>query len=318
MKLAINIARTGGNGGVARSLFSLVKAMEYHDIDIYTMQFISNGFVPQGKNVTIRWFEKNNNELHITIDKEKEYDLFIYYASRTPIYLGEHLKSRKRIVIPNGNDVRPIEKRFDYVYCEAEDGIRYFATLNKKALITPCIILPVDHLNPIDDLPEKYFLTVFNPYDLDRHYSDGFKPYKGYDLIYEIADFFALPLVWCHTDEYSHNIHAHPNIIHFTNLEQQKMYYLYQNATAYVSFSREESFGYAIADAMMFDKPIISRSVGVISLLDKNQKGLYLYRTKDGLKDFLKTEIFEDGDYDKTRFSPRIFEKELMDLANAN
>ena len=120
MKLAINIARTGGNGGVARSLFSLVKAMEYHDIDIYTMQFISNGFVPQGKNVTIRWFEKINNELHITIDKEKEYDLFIYYASRTPIYLGEHLKSRKRIVIPNGNDVRPIEKRFDYVYCEAE------------------------------------------------------------------------------------------------------------------------------------------------------------------------------------------------------
>jgi glycosyltransferase involved in cell wall biosynthesis len=318
MRIAINVARIGGIGGVSRNVYTFVRAMMDHEIDIYTMQFIPRGFVPQGENITIRWFEKKNDGLHIAIEKDKEYDLYFYYASRIPIYLGDQLNTRKKVVIPSGNDVRAIEGCFDYVYCQAEDGIRYFDDIRKKLAITPCVIIPVDQTEPVEGIPSAFFLTVFNPYELNRQYQDGLKPCKGYDLVYELADSFALPLVWCHTSEtlpIKHNIREHPNIIHLDNLKQEKMYYLYQKTTAYVSFSREESFGWSIADAIMFDKPIISRRIGVLSSLDSNQKGLYFYRNTQELRDLFKYDAFESGSYDKECFSAERFEEKLLSLA---
>lgn len=280
MKIAISVGIVGGIGGAERNVYTFAKAMQAHEIDIFAMQFLPRGFVPQGDNITIRWFEKKSDGLHITIEKDKEYDLYFYYRACGPIYLGNHLKVGKKVIIPNGNDVRDIEQYFDYVYCEAEDGIRYFSDMSKKLIIMPCVIIPVSYMEPVEGIPSAFLLTVFNPYDLDRQYQDGLKPCKGYDLIYELADSFALPLVWCHSDlslPIKHNIKEHSNIIHLNNLKQEKMYYLYQKATAYVSFSREESFGCAIADAIMFDKPIISRRIGVLSSFDANLKGLYPY-----------------------------------------
>ena len=155
LNIAINIAITGGIGGIERNLFTFAKAMKAHSIDIYTMQFIPRGFVPSGNNVTIRWFEKQKDQLHITLEDEKVYDLYFYYAACSPIYIGEYLKARKRVVIPNGNDVREIEHHFDYVFCQAEDGIRYFDDMSKKLPITPCVIIPVDKTEPIEDLPPE-------------------------------------------------------------------------------------------------------------------------------------------------------------------
>lgn len=318
MKIAISIGIVGGIGGIERNVYTFVKAMEAHMIDIYAMQFIPRGFVPRGDNVTIGWFEKRNDGLHITIDKDKEYDLYFYYAACGPVYIGNHLNVRKKLVLPNGNDVRAIEKYFDYVVCQAEDGIRYFDDMSKKVLITPCVIIPVTHTEPMEGIPSRFFLTVFNSYDLNRQYDDGLKPCKGYDLIYELADHFELPLVWCHSDESlpsKHNIKEHPNIIHFHNLKQEKMYYLYEKATAYVSFSREESFGWSIADAMMFDKPIISRNIGVISSCDFNQKGFYIYDNTLQLQDLLRKDSFENGAYDKECFLPQRFEEKLLSIA---
>ncbi len=316
MKIAVSIAVTGGTGGVARNLYTLSTVMASHTVDIYTMRFIPRGLVPQGKNVSIRWFEQGPQGPCITL-YNRLYDLYIYYASRQPIYLGSHLNARKKAVLPNGNDVRAIETHFDYVLCQADDGIRYFEDLTKKAIIEPCVTLPVDHFESIEGLPDKYFLTVFNPYDLDREYSDGFKPYKGQDLLYETADHFALPLIWCHGDEAvhtEHNLEDHPNIIHFHNLAQEKMYYLYQQAAAYVSFSREEGYGWAIADAMLFDKPVISRRVGVLSSFDPDQHGLHLYHSKEELIKLISRDAFGAGAYDKSIFSPKRFENKLMNL----
>ncbi|MBW2319341.1 MAG: glycosyltransferase [Deltaproteobacteria bacterium] len=318
LNIAISIAITGGIGGIERNLFTLTKAMRNHFIDIYTMQFIPRGFVPQGENVTIRWFERKNDQLHITIEDGKEYDIYLYYAACNPIYIGNHLNVRKKVIIPNGNDVRGIEKHFDYVFCQATDGVRYFDDMSKKLPITPCVIMPVDRTEAVENLPEKYFLTVFNPYDRNCRYRDGFKPCKGYDLIYELADQFALPLIWCHSDQslpIRQNIKNHSKIIHMSNLSQENLYYLYGQATAYVSFSREESFGWALADAIMFDKPIISRNVGVVSSLDPSLKGLYIYNDTDGLISFLKCRSFERGAYDKTCFSPKKFEEKLLSIA---
>ncbi|MBW2109294.1 MAG: glycosyltransferase, partial [Deltaproteobacteria bacterium] len=253
----------------------------------------------------------------IDIDRNKHYDLYIYYASRAPVYIGNQLDAKRKAVIPNGNDVRPIEKWFDYVFCQAEDNFRYFDESEKGVLLRPCVIIPVDHTQEVEGLPEEFFLTVFNPYELDRHYEDGFKPYKGYDLLYELADYLSMPLVWCHCDEsvkIAHNIKKHPNIIHMHNLEQEKMYSLYEHCTAYVSFSREESFGWAVADALMYNKPVISRRVGVISSLRPEEKGLYLYKDRDELKALLGRRSFEDGDYDKHPFSVKAFEKKMMAL----
>ena len=320
MNIAISIAITGGIGGIERNIYTFVKAMAEHSIDIYTMQFIPRGFVPKGKNVMIRWFEQTDNGLHITIEDQKYYDLYFYYAACRPIYIGNHIDVGKKIVIPNGNDVRAIEKNFDHVFCQAHDGIRYFDNLAKKALITPCVIIPVDHTQSVAGIPSEYFLTIFNPYDRDCKYDDGFKPCKGYDLLYDLADTMALPLIWCHSDESlpnRQNIKEHPNIIHMHNISQEKLYHLYEHATAYVSFSREESFGWSLADALMFDKPIISRNVGVISSLDPNQRGLYLYQNKAELQNLLQRSSFDNGSYDKTPFSPALFEKKILALASA-
>ena len=217
MNIAISIAITGGIGGIERNLYTFVKAMNGHSIDIYTMQFIPRGFVPRGENVTIRWFEKNGDKLHIAIEDKKDYDIYFYYAACSPIYIGNYIKAQKRVVIPNGNDVREIEEHFDYVFCQADDGVRYFDDMNKKLSITPCVIIPVEKTEPVEDLPPRFFLTVFNPYHRDCHYEDGFKPYKGYDLLYESVDHLPFPLIWCHSDDslpVNQNIKEHPKKYH--------------------------------------------------------------------------------------------------------
>ena len=321
MNIAISIAITGGIGGIERNLYTFVEAMTGHSIDIYTMQFIPRGFVPHGDNVKIRWFEKKGDKLYIAIDDRKDYDIYFYYAACSPVYIGNHLKARKRVVIPNGNDVSEIEKYFDYVFCQAVDGVRYFNDMEKRLPITPCVIIPVKETEQVEDLPPHFFLTVFNPYNRDCHYEDGFKPAKGYDLLYESADHLAFPLIWCHSDNslpVKENIRQHPNIIHMPNLSQERLYYLYEKALAYISFSREESFGWSLADAIMFDKPIISRSVGVISSLDQDQKGLHIYRNAVELKDLLKRDSFENVNYDKSIFSPEIFEEKIISIADSS
>jgi glycosyltransferase involved in cell wall biosynthesis len=318
MKIAISIAVVGGTGGVARNIFSLVKAMEKHEMDIYTMRYIPRGLVPQGKNVTIRWFENGPDGPRINIEN-KDYDLYIYYASRSPIYLGNHLGVRKKMILPCGNDVRDVEQHFDFVLCQAEDGTKYFNDVQKKAVIEPCVIIPVDQVTPINGIPSEFFLTVFNPYDLDRQYEDGWKPCKGYDLLYETAEHLVMPLVWCHGDEavdFGHNIRNHPNIIHFSSLGQDKLYYLYQHATVYVSYSREEGFGWSVADAVLFDKPIISRRTGVLSSVSPNQKGLYLYKNRQELQKLLRRTAFETGKYEKEQFSSERFEEKLISLTD--
>lgn len=321
MNIAVSIAITGGIGGIERNIYTFSKVMAAHSIDIYTMQFIPRGFVPRGKNVKIRWFEQRDDGLHITIEDRKDYALYIYYAACQPVYIGDRLNVRKKIVIPNGNDVRSIEKHFDYVFCQADDGIRYFDDMSKRAFISPCVIIPVDVTEPIADIPSKYFLTVFNPYDRNAQYEDGLKPTKGYDLIPQLADSMVLPLIWCHSDEslpVTQNIKEHPNIIHMPNISQETLYYLYKHATAYVSFSREESFGWSLADAIMFDKPIITRKIGVISSMDLNQRGLYLYQDSKELHNLLQKSVFENGNYDKTRFSPAIFEQKILALVDSS
>ncbi|MBW1764135.1 MAG: hypothetical protein JRJ23_05245 [Deltaproteobacteria bacterium] len=317
MNIAISIAITGGIGGIERNIFTVTRALRSHSIDIYTMQYHTSGFDPRGDNVRIRWFEQKRDKLHVEIDDKKEYDLYFYYAACHPVYIGDYLNVKKKIVVPNGNNVREIEHYFDYVFCQAEDGIRYFDDMSKKLLITPCVIIPVDHKKALANLPEEFFLTVFNPYDRICKYDDGMKPYKGYDILYEMADHFPMPLIWCHSDQSissGHNILDHPNIIHMHDLNQEQLYYLYEHATAYVSFSREESFGWSLADAIMFDKPIISKRVGVISSLDPEEKGLYLYKTKEELKGLLQKDKFEKGEYDKSPFAPERFEKKLLSL----
>lgn len=320
MNIAITVARLGGDGGVARNVYTVVRALQNHSIDIYAMQFVVRGFVPEGENLKIRWFEQlDETTIGIEIDRDKSYDLYIYCASRAPVYIGNQLNAKKRAIIPSGNDIRPIEKWFDYVLCQSEDGTRYFEDSKKGVLVRPCVIVPVDRIEKVNGLPEAFFLTVFNPYDLNRHYEDGFKPCKGHDLLYEMADYFSMPLVWCHCDEsveIAHNLKEHPNIIHMHNLEQEKMYYLYEHCTAYIGFSREEGFGWAVADALMHDKPVISRRVGVISSFPRQEKGLYIYENSGELKELVGLRSFQKGNYDMRGFSAEAFENKITALCH--
>ena len=319
MKIAFSVAFIGGIGGLERNIYSVAQGLSSHQIDIYTIGVNAQGFLPTGENVRISQAIVRPDKIGFRTAQSTIYDLYIHFAPGAPVYLGDHIRSRKRAIIPGGNDVRHLEHLFDYVICQAEDGIRYFDNLTKKVCITPPVVIPVNRTRAVENIPNEFFLTVFNPYALIREYGDGLKPCKGHDLVYEMADVFSLPLVWCHSNKsvkVGQTIQEHPKIFHLQNIAQERLYYLYDKATAYVSFSREEGFGWAVADAIMFDKPIISRRIGVLSSLSPHLPGLHIYSDAAELQSLISRRDFPEASYPKERFSPRLFEKNIRNYSD--
>lgn len=161
---------------------------------------------------------------------------------------------------------------------EAPDGVRYLKNNSKNLVIPPPVFFVSAKSEKVLDIQDKYFLTVFNPYQLDRQYADGWKPYKGYDVLYEIVEQLACPLVWVNssiTNSLEKNIQHKANLIIKKNISQAQLTYLYENCTGYISFSREEGFGWAMADALVQQKPIISRPVGVMTYYSQEQYYAY-------------------------------------------
>ena len=61
------------------------------------------------------------------------------------------------------------------------------------------------------------------------------------------------------------------------NLSQEELYYVYEHALAYISFSHSEGLGWSIAEAFYTGLPIISREVGFVTHI-KDQPGVFVYR----------------------------------------
>ena len=125
--------------------------------------------------------------------------------------------------------------------------------------LLPPVMAAAESQAPGEDLPDQYVLTVFNAYH----------GIKGGELMRDVATACPFPIVWCfsrRTRHYDVAPYAHDDIVTIEDATSANLRWLYEHAAAYVLFSRTEGFGWAIADALQYGTPVISRRTGVLSL----------------------------------------------------
>jgi hypothetical protein len=231
-RILISTAFFGGVGGVEKLLQSIVESMPDTLFYIHAREVRTEGFVPRTRNFLLNWLPAPGVQL----------DLYVYLAGGgRPAYLGGRYAFTASIVDTCGADIQDIESKFDWIAIQSGNASRYSGREEKWIPAFPRVSLPAGR-KPID-LPEKYFLTVFNPY------SDKL---KGGDVVFRAAEHSAMPIVWCYSDKSGLKFAAlreHPNVIQLKNLSQEALYHVYEHASAYVSFSLSESMGWSIMEA---------------------------------------------------------------------
>ena len=79
---------------------------------------------------------------------------------------------------------------------------------------------------------------------------------------------------------------------------------LMRECRAYISFSRSEGFGWSVFEAMMFRKPVFSRSTGIAAEFPEQ---IFLYNTYNELAARLSEPFPSSVEYDLSPFSPEAF-----------
>lgn len=293
-KIMISTAFFGGVGGTEKHLKAIVESMPDSVFDIKARQIKPYGFLPK------TW----NYSLNIPLFGKVHYDLYIYFAGggRPELQLDRYVFKRS-LIVTNGADIRDIEEEFDKVAIQT-GNFRDYCRLEEKAVLMFPFVKPFFPRNKKKlELPEKYFITVFNPFSSEL---------KGGDVLFKVADQSALPIVWCFSDKSGlkfEDLPDHPNVIKKPNLSQEELYYSYGEAVAYISFSNKESFGWSLAEAFYSDLPIISKEVGFLTYV-KEQQGVNIYETEDELVGFLRK-----SDYQRSKYDDSLFKNNTYPLA---
>lgn len=284
-RIAISTAIIGGIGGAERNIFSAIKAFYDCKIDVYTNNIIDSEFIPKVKNLNI--FVNRIQDWNAK--KKERYDLYLHYNFLDSVYLGDKINCKLKVINPCGNEVFDKEHLFDFIISQSPEGTKLFKDKKKNIPLSQPVSVVSDKKDSIKGLPDKYFLTVFNPY------GKKVSPVKGQDVLYKISKKLPFKIVWCYslkTKKWKGLEKIHENIIYLESVSQAQLRYLYENALAYVSFSRKEGFGWSIADALLFRKPIISRNVGVLSYYEKPPQGLFIYEDEKKLLEITKKNDF--------------------------
>jgi glycosyltransferase involved in cell wall biosynthesis len=305
-KIAISTAVIGGLGGAERNLFSVIKALPDCKIDVYTNAVIDSEYLPGGKNLAIFI----NKTLNWKTRRRKEYDLYLQYNFLGSLYLGDKINCKLKILNPCGNEVFDKEHLFDFIISQSPDGIKLFKNKKKNLLLNQPVGFVSDTKESPKGLPKKYFLTVFNPY------GKKIDPIKGQDVLYASAKKLPFKIIWCYslkTKKWKGLEKGHKNIIYLESVSQAKLRCLHENALAYISFSRKEGFGWSIADALLYQKPILSRNVGVLTYYKKPVKGIFIYKNEKELIKISRAVNFSKikPNYDLTFISADKFREEI-------
>lgn len=267
----ISSAFFGGVGGTEKHLKALIESMPDCFFDIRARDIRMAGFTPSTPNYAINWPSREG----------QGYDLYLYFAGggRPALELGKY-QFGKTMLETNGADVREIETLFDYIAIQSGNFTKYCDQHDKCVLAFPDVPATFPNGRKAIELPERYFLTVFNPF------SDAL---KGNEALYRAAGAAEIPIVWCFSDksgfDFAH-LPDHPNVIKKKNLAQEELYHAYEHASAYVSFSHMESFGWSLAEAFYLGLPIISREVGFLTHV-KTQPGIHIYSSESELRALL-------------------------------
>lgn len=292
-RILISSAFFGGVGGVEKLLQSIVESMPDALFYVHAREVRTEGFVPRTRNYLLNWLPASGTSL----------DLYVYFAGGgRPPYLGDAYRFATSIIDTCGADIRDIEDKFDWVAIQTGNAARYSKREDKWVLAFPTMRLTFPAGRKPVELPDRYFVTVFNPY------SDKL---KGGDVVFRAAAHAAVPIVWCYSDKSGlkfDGLTEHPNVIQLKNLSQEELYYVYEHALAYISFSHSEGLGWSIAEAYYTGLPIISREVGFVTYI-KDQPGVFVYQEEAELFEQVRRLDFEPPRYDYTYLDQNSFEK---------
>lgn len=259
----------GGTGGLDRSLSAMVRSIvrEGFAVDVFTEMRMptSHHSVTLDRGVTVTVVGPTT--VPRTLDGYDFVYVFPYHTAS--LWRPQLLATRALTIFLGGLPFVSLPA------CAPFDVIHYESPASSQR-VWRSIVAPPDVLaTPIPELPRPpgdaaegpYVLTVFNPWGR----------IKGLDDMLTYLQATSTTLVWCCddtaleaqglSDEKALIDRAvqHPRVRVAKNLGIEQIWALYRDADAYACFSKSESFGWALADAIRFGKPICSRRTGVLS-----------------------------------------------------
>lgn len=285
MRVLVSAAWMGGAGGAERALHSVLRALADDQVDVVVRQRLSGPYSEVGPHVRVfslyawRWRWANmragmkGSLVQGVVNPLRRlilpcYDVYLQFFSGPN--LNDTVRARVRLLIPSGNEISPeVAARYDAIAMQAPDNVRFVPEGARAVLLPPPVYDLADYaIAPDLELPEHFFLTVFNPYG----------GVKGTDDLAKVVDAAPHPIVWCHSQAtVSHTIPEamvrHPRIIHVEDATPAELRYLYENCAGYVSVSKTEGFGWSIADALRYSPRVYSRRIGVLTFPEASAEG---------------------------------------------
>lgn len=247
-----------------------------------------------------------------------EYDVLIRFGGGAD--LSRTVRAKTRLITSAG---KPITAQW-------MEGYQWFAleAPGNAALVEPSIqttLVPpplqclaaesVRPRRPLLQIPGRFYLTVFNPYGA----------VKGVDDLREALRGAPYPIVWCYSRgtlafDIPVDLCDHPGLIHLEDVAPEELRFLYENCLAYLCFSRNESFGWAIVDALQYSQAIVSRRIGVLTYPEAaKMPGVHL--VAEDWKSPWEVSPRDPGPIpvrDLTFLSPSFFRSHLMALIEAS
>lgn len=293
-RIAVSAPVIGGAGGLERAVWSVVRALPEYRFDIYSRRAAGGQLqeFPAGTRVRRRlWWRELGprapqahriNAAARVIRRRllPRYDLHLHFRSG-PEAIRDLVRARVHALNPSGSATDGVAERYDVVIMQAPSNEDLVPSSVPRVVLPP----PWYPLAQVEDdlpeaLPRRFFFTAMNPYGA----------VKGTDLLRMVAPHAAHPIVWCYSER---SIAARElgdipdNVVPLVDPSQGLLRALHRRCEAYVSFSRSEGFGWALADAMMYGAPVVSRWTGLLTIPEVNDRGVVYFDAVDELREIL-------------------------------
>ena len=318
MRILLATKHFGGAGGIQRHVAATIRCLgARHEIDVCARRIEpgeygelppSGGLVPSGE-----WRNGGSRRARArqvwartertVFRKPPPYDVYLHYQYSE--WLGRRFPAALSFAVPCGNSVAAYEADCDVVLLEAPDNVKWVGDPTKAALVPPPLEPPSVYTEPVDDVPEDFYLTVFNSHS----------PGKGLDDLVSVAARSPIPFVWCRSTLWQHpEPHALPGVVAMDDLRQAQLRSLYERCRAYISFDRNPGFGWALADALQYGAPALTRPHGVMTLPDLDTTATWTYDSLDDLVELLHHSGYEHVERNLTNLSPDRFVERFEEL----
>lgn len=277
MRVLVSAAWMGGAGGAERALHSILRALEGDHVDVVVRERLSGPYAEVGARVRVfslfdwqwRWANMRTGlkgrlvQLVINPLRRRvlpRYDVYLQFFSGAD--LNDTVRAGVRLLIPSGNAIpAQVAARYDAIAMQAPDNMRFVPDGARAVLLPPPVFDLAERTEPpAVELPDRYYLTVFNPYG----------GVKGTDDLAAVVNAAPHPIVWCHSQAtvkhtIPESLAKHPRIVHVEDATPAQLRYLYERCEGYVSVSKTEGFGWSIADALRYSPRVFGRAIGVLT-----------------------------------------------------